>query len=146
MMSDGVRGVPGVPVGWVLVKIGQPLKDVDHIIGRSGNPRLCDFDSNMLDWAVIRKIEQPARYRPFANAEEFAPHRDRWVRVVKEDNMSGCDLEESTGGFQKIVAYEGYEEDGWLSVRVSGGWITCGEAFECFVFDDGTPFGVRIDE
>jgi hypothetical protein len=133
--------IPGVPEGWELVRIGV----VHH-----GEWRLME-DGTVKQWltiepsrgwaVVLRKIEKPARYRPFANAEEFKPHRDRWARVIKEHNMSGCDLDD---WLTDSLRFMGQDKTG---VCAPGGWLTYGCAFECFVFDDdGTPFGVRIDE
>jgi hypothetical protein len=82
----------------------------------------------------------PKKYRPFANAAEFKPHRERWVEVVSEDNNCGCDFDESVGDERKI---DGFDEH---SVCIWEGWMTYGDAFECFVFDDGTPFGVEVAE
>jgi hypothetical protein len=124
MSSKGFRGVPGVPDGWELVGVGQPVYNVDHIVGPDGNPKLCDFDSSYLNRVIIRKIEQPAKYRPFANAEEFKPHRDRWWKVKGADTVY-------PPGHYKDVGYDG---------------STWQQAFDEFVFDDGTPFGVKIDE
>jgi hypothetical protein len=114
----------------------------EYYIGSDGVVRKCFSEKeSMYAYPIIRKIEKPAKYRPFANAEEFKPHRDRWVRVTKEDNDSGCDLEECLGDSLKFMTYSEH------SACASGGWLTYDEAFECFVFDDdGTPFGVRIDE
>ena len=133
--------IPGVPEGWIIERIGKPIFNVDWVIGFDGEPRLCDYDSSYLNRVIIRKIEKPAKYRPFANAEEFKPHRDRWVRVVKEHNMSGCDLDD---WLTDSLRFMGQDKTG---VCAPGGWLTYGCAFDCFVFDDdGTPFGVRIDE
>ena len=138
MSEQGFRGVPGVPEGWELVEV-RPISE-DWTIGSDGKPMFYEGGLTTTWWPVIRKIEKPKKYRPFESAEEFEPHRNRWVQVVKEDNMSSCDLEEHAGGPAKIVAYNGD------SVCVYGGWITYDEAFECFVFDGGTPFGIEVTE
>jgi hypothetical protein len=82
---------------------------------------------------IIRKIEKPARYRPFKDAEEFKPHRDRWIRQKESDSI-----------FRVIT----YDEDGLFAlIEIVVDPFCWEEAFEDFVFDDdGTPFGVRIDE
>jgi hypothetical protein len=125
--------IPGVPEGWELVRIGM----VHH-----GEWRLMDdktieqWDSKRSSsgWAVVlRKIEKPAKYRPFANAEEFKPHRDRWVRQKESGSI-----------FRGIT----YDEDGLFALlEIAVDPFCWEEAFEDFVFDDdGTPFGVKIDE
>jgi hypothetical protein len=132
MSEQGFRGVPGVPDGWELVRIGV----VHH-----GEWRLMDDGSirqwltvePSIGWAVIlRKIATPAKYRQFANAEEFKPHRDRWVRH-KDDTPDAA--------FRVLE----YRDSGVMNI--SGEPMYFADAFsELFFDDDGTPFGVRIDE
>jgi len=118
--------IPGVPAGWEVERIGQPIFNVDHVIDCDGKPKLCDFDSSYLNRVIIRKIEKPARYRPFANAEEFKSHRDRWWRF--NDTPDGL-----------IFPHSPYNDNG-----PSG--CTWQQAFNGRAFDDGTHFGVKIDE
>ena len=118
--------IPGVPEGWEVERIGKPIFNVDHVIHYDGQPMLCDYDSSYLNRVIIRKIEKPARYRPFADAEEFKPHRDRWWRF--NDTPDGL-----------IFPHSPYNDNG-----PSG--CTWQQAFNGRAFDDGTPFGVRIDE
>jgi len=138
-MADRIEGVPE---GWELVHANRRVQKGEWYISRAGHIVIwAEKRETASSHPIIRKIEKPARYRPFANAEEFKPHRDRWVRVIKEDNDCGCDLEECLGGSLKFMAHS---ED---SACAPGGWLTYDDAFECFVFDDdGTPFGVKLDE
>jgi hypothetical protein len=117
--------IPGVPEGWELVRVGV----VHH-----GEWRLMD-DRSIRQWltiepsvgwaVVLRKIEKPATYRPFANAAEFEPHRDRWW-TWKDDRSNTF----PPAGFGKL----GHHSQSWS------------DSFDRKVFDDGTPFGVKIDE
>ena len=133
--------IPGVPEGWELVHANRRAERGEFFIDRDGSITQWDEDHKSIAiYPIIRKIEKPARYRPFANAKEFKPHRDRWARVIKEHNMSGCDLDDWLANSLRFI---GQDETG---VCAPGGWLTYGCAFDCFVFDDGTPFGVRIDE
>ena len=128
--------IPGVPEGWELVRIGGGVTArVDWIVSSKGLPILCSLsDSANQNYAIIRKIEKPARYRPFANAREadqfwnaalrfrdpHPGHENSRFRI----NTIGCD------GI--TIGLESY---------------SYGAAFSKFyVDDDGTPFGVRIDE
>ena len=116
--------IPGVPEGWELVRFGVPGAD-DHWLDRDGQ-----ISSRLTHYAqfIIRKIEKPARYRPFANAAEFKPHRYRWL--TRKDNGQ----EMRTTSFCDSVHFTGNDGDTWEAM------------FEDYIFDDGTPFGVRIDE
>jgi hypothetical protein len=134
--------IPGVPEGWDLVHANRRADQGEWFIDRDGSVLEWEEEcESRCAYPIIRKIEKPARYRPFANAEEFKPHRDRWARVIKEHNMSGCDLDD---WLTDSLRFMGQDKTG---VCAPGGWLTYGCAFDCFVFDDdGTPFGVRIDE
>jgi hypothetical protein len=120
--EQGFRGVPGVPEGWELVSLRAP-DNGEWIIGVDGEPFQSERSCGMVV-PIIRKIEKPAKCRPFANAEEFKPHRDRWWKVKGADTVY-------PPGHYKDVGYNG---------------STWQQAFNDFVFDDGTPFGVKVEE
>ena len=122
--------IPGVPEGWELVHAMRHAIAGEHYIGSDGVARKCLREQeSMYAYPIIRKIEKPAKYRPFENAEEFKPHRDRWVRL-KSIELS----------FYRL---DGFGDGG---VSIQGGAVDYGKMFEDHWFDDGTPFGVRIDE
>jgi hypothetical protein len=133
--------IPGVPEGWEAVSFDY-VSDGECWLDKDGDPiQHTSSVRTQCKRLIVRKIEKPAAYRPFKDAEEFKPHRDRWARVIKEHNMSGCDLDD---WLTDSLRFMGQDETG---VCAPGGWLTYGCAFDCFVFDDdGTPFGVRIDE
>jgi hypothetical protein len=138
MSNQGFQGVPGVPDGWELVEFRKPVKG-DFVINWIGEIEQHKDCQPVFVFPIIRKIEVPKTYRPFANGAEFEPHRDRWVEVVSEDNNCGCDFDQGDiGGKRKIDGCNEY------SVCIWEGWMTYGDAFECFVFDDGSPFGVEV--
>ena len=84
---------------------------------------------------LIREVPAPApKYRPFANAAEFKPHRDRWL-VNKGGKLVGrvCGYDETDCYFIGPIG-NGY----------SGTWEKC---FGHVVFDDTKlPFGVEVTE
>jgi hypothetical protein len=126
--------IPGVPEGWELVRIDRPAKG-DWFIDVLGLPREYPYETNLGGvFPIIRKIEKPATYRPFANAEEFKPHRDRWMARIGENGQ------QIDGEFQHV----GFDDTGiWLGANP----LSYKDALDLgHVFDDGTPFGVRIDE
>jgi hypothetical protein len=124
--------IPGVPEGWVIERIGKPIFNVDWVIGFDGEPRLCDYDSSYLNRVIIRKIEKPARYRPFESAEEYLPY---WGKPIRMKGGAGFDSVTSTSECTVYV------NSGPARVQ-----YTMAEAFEQLTFADGTPFGVKIDE
>jgi hypothetical protein len=124
--------IPGVPVGWEVERIGQPIFKVDWVMDPDGRPMLCDFDSTFLNRVIIRKIEKPATYRPFKDAEEYMPH---WGKPIRLKDGVGFDSVVSTSRIGIYVANE------TLITRYS-----LPDAFKRLEFADGTPFGVRIDE
>jgi hypothetical protein len=128
-MADRIEGVPE---GWELVKIDRPTKG-DWFVDGVGLPKEYPYENPCGGvFPIIRKIEKPARYRPFANAGEYLPH---WGKPIRLKGGVGFDSVASTGVLDVYIA------TGNVTSRRS-----MQEAFELFEFADGTPFGVRIDE
>jgi hypothetical protein len=129
MSSDKI---PGVPEGWELVRIDRPAKG-DWFIDVEGRPREYHYETNCGGvFPIIRKIEKPAAYRQFKDAEEYMPH---WGKPIRLKGGVGFDSVVSTSRIGVYVA--------------AGGSIIRHEmpdAFKQLEFADGTPFGVRIDE
>ena len=125
--------IPGVPEGWEVERIGKPIFNVDHVIHYDGQPMLCDYDSSYLNRVIIRKIEKPATYRPFKDAEEYAPHFDRAIKPKAVSTMAMRVIKYSEGSVFFVSG---------LSLNSS----SYEDAFYGVEFTDGTPFGVRIDE
>jgi len=120
--------IEGVPEGWRLVRIGKP-KAGEYYIEINGEA--CEaklITPTVLQWvfAIIEKIEQPRQYRPFANAAEFEPHRDRWWRYM-DDNQT---VSRPPANYSDSGHY-GYDFEYGLERKV---------------FDDGSPFGVEVTE
>ncbi len=131
--------IEGVPEGFELLRIGTP-EEGEPYIEPSGRIATCPGGYMGSGYPVLRKIEKPKRYRPFANAAEFAPHRDRWVCVA-----NGIDEEISidSSDVGECLRLQGY---GDLSIATWYGWCAFETAFECFMFDDGSPFGIEVSE
>jgi hypothetical protein len=70
------------------------------------------------------KIAPEPKYRPFKNAEEFAPYRDKWV------------LNKIRNGTARITAFN---DVGFFAPECFFEWSN---AFEKFTFEDGSPFGI----
>ena len=123
--------IPGVPDGWELVALRAPGKE-EWFVGVDGKP--CQADHRFEVWPIIRKIEKPARYRPFANAEEA----DQFWNVALRYRSSPAESKHSRFRVNTI---------GFEGITIGLEYYSYEAAFYKFcVDDDGTPFGVRIDE
>jgi hypothetical protein len=123
-----VSSIEGIPEGWELVRFGVP-QNGDWLINSSGHPEQSKGKYTTV-WPIIRKIEKPKTYRPFANAAEFEPHRDRWIKQTLGDSVS----------FTRI---DGYGKEG---VTIQGNAYTYQHLLDNRTFDDGSPFGVEVTE
>ena len=126
--------IEGIPEGWELVRVGHPVLGVDTFLGDDGTIVFCSFNSARMNCVIIRKIEKPKQYRAFANAAEFKPHRDRWIRRshAGRPDAKGC--------------YRAFAYDEW-GVFDRGSKFSYKEMFnEGRRFDDGSPFGVEVTE
>ena len=125
--------IPGVPEGWELVHAYRQAEKGEYRLTADGVPLLGE-ERTVGCYAILRKIEKPVKYRPFANAEEFKPHRDRWLARIDENGQ------QIDGEFQ----LDGFDDTGiWLGANP----LSYKDALDRgHTFDDGTPFGVKIDE
>ena len=124
-----MSSIEGIPEGWELVRIGCPVPSVDWVLNQFGEPVLCSVGVSTKNYVVVRKVEKPKTYRPFANAAEFKPHRDRWWMHPREPD--------------KRFKPGDYNDQGvWGLDRRHYDYQ---HLFECgTLFDDGTPFGVEV--
>ena len=134
LTKDERMTIEGIPDGLEPVKYDYPIKGESFLNGH-GEIILHVYDTpSPRKRLIIRKIEKPKRYRPFANAAEFEPHRDRWIRRIYNGDLS------SAGCF-KFYAYDD------IGVYDMGEHFTYQEMFnDGRQFDDGTPFGIEVTE
>jgi hypothetical protein len=133
MSSKGFRNVPGVPEGWKLVRVGKPNVG-DWFIDGIDDPRQARDSDHCYGCAIISKIEKPAKYRPFANAKEAHPFWDASLRLA---GVTG-DAKDSRFRITSIG------RDGITTNAESYSYEAA--FYKFYVDDDGTPFGVRVDE
>jgi hypothetical protein len=129
--------IPGVPEGWELVHANRFAIEGEWYIDSDGSPHLQRLGESCFVHPVIRKIEKPAAYRPFEDAEEFKPHRDRWLTRKDKSDLTHVD------GACRVVAYD--DQGLWFTTGNYHTWEAAFHSGRCFD-DDGTPFGVRIDD
>lgn len=120
--------IEGIPEGWELVRVGR-VKQGEFRLGNQGQPLEWNdsLDSGSVNYVIIRK--KPKRYRPFANAAEFEPHREKWFRVKMQPGIII-----RTSAYDDKRHWSGEECDTWKKMFA-----------EC-EFADGTPFGVEVTE
>ena len=120
--------VEGVPEGWELVRIGFPSQGEEYINSKDAKITRAHFEFTSGYFPIVRKVEKPKQYRPFRSAEEFRPHRCRWVRHIASDSCSS------------VIGYN----DRSVKFGTNKGYWDYEMAFETWVFDDGSPFGVEV--
>jgi len=74
---------------------------------------------------VLEKVQKPT-YRPFANAEEFKPYRSRWVKM-KGSGVTRFNYYNNNGVYNDSLEVFNYQK-----------------LFDTFLFEDGSPCGVKI--
>ena len=115
----------GIPDGWDFVMVGVP-KTGDWMINAEGEPDRAKSDFTTF-WPIIRKIEKPKRYRPFANAAEAEVMWDAKLQF-KGDGVDRF----------RVTAIRA------TGVTIGGSTYKYAEAFERLECSDGTPFGVEV--
>ncbi len=127
--------IKGVPEGWELVRLGS-AKQGEWYMLEDGSVRCAKSDHFHRIEPIIKKTEKPKRYRPFASAEEFKPHRDRWQ--TRKDRTD----DDHQPGACRPVAYND------VGMWFPGTYTTYVDAFKSGrVFDDdGSPFGIEVTE
>lgn len=75
------------------------------------------------------RVHPDIKYRAFRNAEEFAPHKNKWIKYKNANNV------------MKIVNFDDYgmlicEREHNIAHSYLGAFID-------FIFENGTPFGIQ---
>ena len=118
--------IPDPPEGWRFVAKGEAFDPRAKVWSKTSGSWLLTGHSG--DYSKVYTynvpIDPPApQYRPFANAAEFAPHRDRWIRTPGQETI------------RQVIHYSDRGVDG----------MTYRMLFEERTFDDGSPFGVKVE-
>ena len=120
--------IEGIPEDWELVRVGCPTNG-EFYLGMNGQPIICNLVFHGYAYLIIRKIEKPKQYRPFANAAEAETLWDAKLQFKGHDaDRFRVTAIRSTG------------------VTIGGSTYRYEEAFEQFECSDGTPFGVEVTE
>jgi hypothetical protein len=129
-MSDQI---PGVPEGREVEHVSRFGEIGEYCVGPLGEPHLLQ-GRTICRVCIIRKIEKPAAYRPFANAREADQF---WNASLRLAGVTG-DSKDSRFRITSI---------GRDGITTNAEFYSYEAAFyKFYVDDDGTPFGVKIDE
>jgi hypothetical protein len=125
--------IPGVPEGWEVVHVDRFGKPGEYCVGPLGEPHLIGLRT-IFRVCIIRKIEKPAAYRQFANAAEAHPF---WNVALRYRSSL---VENKDSRFRiNTIGYDG--------ITIGLEYYSYKAAFDGFcIDDDGTPFGVKIEE
>ena len=127
--------IEGIPDAWELVAFRHAVPG-DHFLNIRGLPELWSLSVPSSGiYVIIRKIEKPKQYRPFANAAEYMPN---WGKPVdwKENDISPCNCAVVCANTTFI----------WVAFGDKVQRFDWEQAFEKIWFADGTPFGVEVVE
>jgi hypothetical protein len=126
--------IPGVPEGWEAVSFDY-VSDGEWWLDKDCYPtRHTSSVRTQSRRLIIRKTEKPARYRPFASAREADQF---WNASLRLAGVTG-DAKDSRFRVTSI---------GRDGITTNAEFYSYEAAFyKFYVDDDGTPFGVRIDE
>jgi hypothetical protein len=114
--------------GWDLVSFRRVVEGESYI-DRHGKVKQWQSEiQSESSYLVVCKVVKPDEYRPFENLEEAEPYFDDALR-----------LKDGLKGILRVVCMV---KDG---VVVGTTAYTYKEAFEKFINQHGTPFGVKID-
>lgn len=123
--------IEGIPDGWELVAFRRAVSG-DYFLNARGLPEPWTLNvSSSGIYPIIRKIEKPKRYRPFANAAEFLSH------PLNSDfiDLGACE-------FAKVQQCN--DMGIWL-VNMDEMYFY-EDAFVDLQFRNGTPFGIDVTE
>jgi hypothetical protein len=122
--------IPDPPEGWRFVEKGEAFdkraKYWADVFGWAEAWQDEFYDSQCTYIVPIDPPKPPEpQYRPFANAAEFEPHKNKWWRYK---SMTATDYYPPV-----FFGDKGHGKQHWA------------DSFENKVFEDGSPFGVRVE-
>jgi hypothetical protein len=122
--------IPDPPEGWRFVAKGEAFDERAKRWSNIENMWCATMQRGRYDpdLAYIVPIDPPKppepQYRPFANAAEFTSYRERWI------------VNPASGVHRRV---EMYGDDGAMGMSWDG-------LFRNRTFDDGSPFGVKVEQ
>jgi hypothetical protein len=126
-LPDPPDPIPDPPDGWRFVKKGEAFDKRAKLWSNGKWRHTLQMDLPYSNGCVyIVPVDPPEpQYRPFANAAEFLPYRDKWWRYK---SMTATDYYPPV-----FFGDRGHGNQHWQ------------DSFENKVFEDGAPFGVKVE-
>jgi len=127
--------IPDPPDGWRFVEPGEAFDprakfwSINNRWVTTGNGE--HYAPN--DCYIVPIDPPEPKYRPFANAAEFEPYKELWVRSKNKDKHV----------ISRVTSFSDWGLTDPICPPAVREWIKC---FNDLVFADGTPFGVRVDQ
>lgn len=133
--------IEGIPDGWELVAFRE-ASEGEYFIDSKGEIQKWTLGrKSCVKVAIIRKIEKPKQYRPFANAAEYFANRREGSAVDGKNNTIAP-------GFFAVVSAN--QPHCWVAFGTKIVRFDWAEAFEHLQFrhvDNSTsPFGIEVTE
>lgn len=121
--------VEGIPEGWELIKFDYANDGDWYMTGGGVATVHLSPKPTQAKRLIIRKIEKPKQYRPFANGAEFLAHplSGDWIDIGADEFAKVSQCNDSGIWFSGYAEIQHYE-DAFVDLR----------------FRDGTPFGVEV--
>ena len=121
--------LPEIPEGYRLLRTDeysqrQNSKAMYLMAGSKWRPISLAEDSYYENSTYIVPIEPEQQYRPFRDAAEFRPYRDRWWRFKGSTELRP----------PSTYSYHGLQGRSWAN------------AFSDLEFEDGIPFGIEVTD
>ena len=125
-----------------LLPIFQAMEDGKTIQTKNGNGWI-DIDGDedglnldsLISYPDCYRIKPEPKYRPFANAEEC------WTEMLKHQPFEWVKMKDTESGYYILKGITNQ-----VVIGLNETPFSYKKVFEDYIFADGTPFGVKLEE
>ena len=109
-------------------------KEIEGLYKGTKSPwfKIKDMDFNE---GIIFRIKPEPKYRPFANAEEC------WQEMLKHQPFGWVKMKDTESGYYILKGIANQ-----VVIGLNETPFSYKKVFEYYIFADGTPFGVKVEE
>lgn len=109
-------------------------KEIEGLYKGTKSPwfKIKDMDFNE---GIIFRIKPEPKYRPFANAEEC------WQEMLKHQPFGWVKMKDTESGYYILKGIANQ-----VVIGLNETPFSYKKVFEDYIFADGTPFGVKVEE